>query len=309
MSKIPMRDLLNDSHGAANGIRGKARTRRLLFCIALLPVLFLACGRHKSNERRYELKGKVVAVDQDLRKVTVDHQAIPGYMDAMTMPYVLKDDWAYGVLKPGDMINATLVVDGFHSWLQDVVISEESPDPAGAGPNGAAEPKTGDEIPAFSLVNQDGVAIDTKAYHGKILVMTFVYTRCPLPDYCPLMSLNLVAVEKELQKDPATYAKVHLLTVTIDPEYDTAAVMRTYGSTYTTDSGSDFQHWEFATGSQEQVKKIAEFFGLRFWKDQGQIVHSLRTAVIGSDGKLLKLYRGNDWKPADVLADLKAATP
>ena len=281
------------------------RGRRSRKTILLTAIILLAGCHHKSDQRRYELKGKVVSVDLTLREVTVAHQAIPGYMEAMTMPYVLKDDWAYGILKPGDQINAVLVVDGAHSWLQEIVISEESPDTAGSGPAATAEPKPGDQIPDFSLVNQDSMPIDLKGYRGKALVLTFVYTRCPLPDYCPLMSLNFAALEKELQKDPALYARTHLLTVTIDPEYDKPEIMRTYGAGYTKDAGCDFHQWEFATGTQAQIKSIAEFFGLRFWKDSDQIVHSLRSAVIGPDGKLVKIYRGNDWKPADILADLK----
>jgi len=278
-------------------------TAKLTLTLAIVAVAFLTGCRHVSDERHYDLKGKVVSVDQQLREVTVAHQAIPGYMDAMTMEYVLKDQWAYGILKPGDQITASLVVDGGHSWLQDIVITQEGADTSGTGATTSTEPKPGDQVPNFSLVNQDGKPIDLNQYHGSTLVLTFVYTRCPVPDYCPLMSLNFAGLDRDLQKNPALYSKTHLLSITIDPEFDRPAVMRTYGAGYIKDAGSSFQHWEFATGTSDQVKKIAEFFGLRYWNDQDQIVHSLRTAVIGPDGKLVKLYRGNDWKPEDVLAD------
>ncbi|HEY6331163.1 MAG TPA: SCO family protein, partial [Blastocatellia bacterium] len=241
----------NDSHrrsmrtgqGTISPATPRCPRRRWPYSVVFLLSLIAlgGCHHHQSEERRYELKGKVVSIDPELKEVTVDHQAIPGYMDAMTMPYVLKDEWAYGILKPGDQINATLVVDGLHSWLQDVVISEETPNPAGSGPTGMAEPTTGAAVPNFSLVNQDSASVDINQYRGKTILLTFVYTRCPLPDYCPLMSMNFAAIEKELQKDPPLYAKTLLLTVTIDPDYDKPQVMRSYGAAYTNDAGSDFQ--------------------------------------------------------------------
>jgi protein SCO1/2 len=120
------------------------------------------------------------------------------------------------------------------------------------------------------------------------------------------MSSNFAEVDKELQKDPGLYAKTHLLSITIDPDFDTSQVLQNYGKGYTTDTGrSGFDHWDFATGSETEIKSIAEYFGLRYWNDGGQVVHSLRTAVISPDGKLVKLYRGNDWKPADIVNVLK----
>src|SRR5262249_34949486 len=140
---------------------------------------------------------------------------------------------------------------------------------------------------------------------GRALVLTFIYTRCPLPDFCPLMSSNFAEMDKALQKDPALYEGTHLLSITLDPDFDTAEVLRDYGKFHTADTGrTGFDHWEFATGSKEEIKSVAEYFGLRFWTDSGQIVHSLRTAVISPEGKLVKLYRGNDWKPADIVSDL-----
>jgi protein SCO1/2 len=275
--------------------------------LVLASLMFIAGCHHKSDERHYDLKGKVVSVDRQLHEVTVAHQDIPGYMEAMTMPYVMKEDWALGVLKPGDEIKATLVLEDGHSWLQDPVITEEATDETGAkGASAGGEPRNGDQAPDFTLLNQDSARIHLSQYKGQALVLTFVYTRCPLPDYCPLMSLNFAELNKAVRQDPTLYGKTHLLTVTIDPTYDKPPVMRAYGAGYSTDAASgDFHQWEFATGTEAEVKSIAEYFGLRFWSDSGQIVHSLRTAVIGPDGKLIKLYRGNDWKAPDILADLK----
>ena len=140
-----------------------------------------------------------------------------------------------------------------------------------------------------------------------MLLLTFVYTRCPLPDYCPLMSNNFAAIEKELKKNQHLYERTHLLTVSFDPEYDTPKVMRSYGGAYTENYTSEnFAHWEFATGTPEEVRSIAQFFGLRYYKEADQIVHGLRTAVVGADGKIVKVYRGNEWKPEEIMRDVQA---
>lgn len=285
--------------------------------LPVLALLVAACSFgcrfiYKSNEHRYDLKGKVVSVDKTVRKVTIAHEDITGYMSAMTMSFALKDDWAFGVLQPGDTVNAELVVDGGHSWLERIVITQEAaaPDPQAGQSGGAHEAGPGDAVPDFTLVNQDGGRIHFRQYRGKTLLLTFIYTRCPLPDYCPLMSNNFAEIENALKKDPALIARTHLLSVTIDPQNDTPQVMRAYASQFVPDGGTeDFSHWEMATGSADEVKKVAEFFGLRYWQESGQIVHSLRTALIGPDGRVLKVYRGNDWKPEQVLGDLNAARP
>jgi protein SCO1 len=271
----------------------------LLIAAVLLSLGLAACNR--AQPRRFDFKGKVMGVDLRGRTVTVSHQTIPGYMEGMTMPFRLKDDRLLDSLAPGDKIQATLVVDREHSWLEDLVVIRESPDPRATTP-ALAEPNPGDEVPDFKLVNQDGKSIHLRQYRGRALVVTFIYTRCPLPDYCPLMNSYFSDIDKALRQDSALYAATHMISISVDPEYDTPRVLKRFGSTY----GDDvFDRWEFASGSPDDVKRIAGYFGLEYWSDNGQIVHSLRTAVIDSGGRLVRVYRGNDWKPADVLADLK----
>jgi len=212
------------------------------------------------------------------------------------------------MLKPGDEVTATLVVDDVSSWIEITAIVEGgSPlTPTAVVPG---EPKPGDDIPDFQLVNQDGKRVHLAQYKGKAIALTFVYTRCPQPDQCTLMSTNFAAIDRQLQAQPDVYAKTHLLTISFDPDYDTPKVMRSYGSSHSGRySDETFQHWEFLTGSQDEVKGIAQFFGLRYFHDtesaDEQVIHSLRTAVIGPDGKLVKLYRGNEWKPDEIVSDL-----
>jgi protein SCO1/2 len=281
---------------------------RIFFLIALSLAGTSNCRRQHANEKRYDLNGKVVAVEKEKHLVTIAHDDIKDYMPGMTMPFPLREEWAYEVLVPGDQITATLVVDGNQSWLENVIITQESTDTSTASSTGGSvEAKPGDEVPNFGLVNQDGKTIGIHDYRGKALLLTFIYTRCPLPEYCTLMSNNFAQIEGESRKQPALYAKSHLLSITIDPDYDTAKVLRSYGSAHTGRySDETFDHWEFASGTKDQVKGIAQFFGLRYFADNDQIIHGLRTVIISPDGKVYKVYRGNDWKPDDVLKELQA---
>jgi protein SCO1/2 len=206
-----------------------------------------------------------------------------------------------------DEITATLVVNRRESWLEELRVVRKAgsaPDARDAEIN--ALPHEGDAVPDFTLVNQSGKKISIRDYRGKVLLITFIYTRCPLPDYCPLMSNNFAEIDKALHKDSALYAKTHLLSVSFDSKYDTPAVLRSYGAAYTEKyTDEKFEHWEFASGSAEEVKAITKFFGLQYEAKSDQIVHSLITAIVSPDGKVAKVYSFNDWKPTDVLNDLR----
>lgn len=263
------------------------------------------------TEKHYDFKGKVVVVDKAQHLLTIAHEDIKDYMSAMTMPFAVKDDWVFEIAMPGNQITATLIVDGATSWLEDVVITETST-AANEIPAEGVQPKPGDEVPAYRLVNQDGKTISLHNYKGKVLLLTFIYTRCQDPNQCTLMSSNFAAIEQELRKQPELYQKTHLLSISFDPTYDTPKVLRSYGASYTGRySDEDFAHWEFASGSADEVKGVAQYFGLRYYQDgssgQEQVIHSLRTAVIGPDAKVVKIYRGNEWKPEDLVKDINEA--
>jgi len=287
------------------------RIQGLFALFSTIILLFaVACGpRRPKNEKRYPLKGKVLAVNNTERTATIKHEDIPGYMPGMTMPFKIKNDADLQMLKPGDEVTANLVVTDVDSWIEVTAIVEGG-SPLGPTTEVPGEPKPGDQIPDFGLMNQDGKRVRLSQYKGQALALTFVYTRCPQPDQCTLMSTNFAAVDKALQAQPDVYPKTHLLTISFDPDYDTPKVMRSYGSSHTGKySDETFQHWEFLTGSPDEVKGVAQYFGLRYFHDtssgEEQVIHSLRTGIIGPDGKLFKLYRGNDWKPDQIVEDLK----
>jgi protein SCO1 len=286
---------------------------RISLSIALLVLCALTMGmsscRRPRTGARYNFKGKVVSVEKDKQEVTISHQEIKGYMPAMVMPFKLKDPEPFEILGPGDQITATLVVDGRASWLEDVVIMQMGP--AGAAPGsegGTIEAEEGAEVPNYGLINQDGKLIKIHDYRGKALLLTFIYTRCPDPNYCTLMSSRFAQVNQELQKTGDSYKQTHLLSISIDPVYDTPSVLRSYGAAYTGQySDEKFDHWEFASGSVDQVKGIAQYFGLRYYAGEDKIVHGLRTAVIRPDGKIQKVYDGNEWQPEEAVSELSKA--
>lgn len=303
----------------------KTKTFAFIAFVCLLLVSLSSSGcqpkqRVRSpTEKRYDFKGKVILVEKDKRTLTVAHEDIKDYMPAMTMPFVVDESsaWIFSPpheVAPGDQISAAYVVDGTKSWLEEISLTKEDPNAATAPSGEGSEsvgPKPGDEVPSYRLINQDGKVIRLSDYKGKALLLTFVYTRCPDPTQCTLMSTNFAMIDERLHEHPELYEKTHLLSISFDPDYDTPKVLRSYGAAYTGKySDETFTHWEFASGSANEVKGVAQYFGMRYYQsDSGeqQVMHTLRTAVIGPDGKIVKVYRGNEWKPEEVLKDLADA--
>ncbi len=292
---------------------------RRILAISLLGLVALA-GCHSGqnavtqspagqNIKVYKLRGKVVATDASKGEVTLDHEAIPGFMDAMTMPYKLKDASILGELHPGDMITADVLVspDPNADFLLDhiVVVAQAKPD---YRPTVLYHvPAPGDAVPDFKLRNQDGRPIHLGQFRGKALLVTFIYTRCPSPDFCPRVTRNFAAVEKELAADAALYAKTHLICVSFDPEHDTPERLRAYGAAYIgSDAKNAFAHWDFAVPEKPVLGEMAKFFDLGMTNaPDGSITHTLSTTLIGPDGKVARFYPGNEWTAEQVLADVK----
>ena len=191
--------------------RAVARVAATLI-VAAVSAMVAACGSgDDANAQRYELKGKVEHVDKRGSAVTIAHEEIKDYMPAMTMPFKLKDESIYDELAPGDQVTATLVVTGSRSWLEDVVRTRAIAEtPAGSPPAASSGPAPGDRVPDFPLTNQDGRPIRLAKYRGKAVLLTFIYTRCPLPDYCPLMTERFAEIENRLKTDASLYARTHL---------------------------------------------------------------------------------------------------
>jgi protein SCO1/2 len=287
--------------------------RRLLASPLLALIVLAGCHSGQKppaqqNYKVYHLRGKVVSTDAAKGEVTVNHEAIAGLMEAMTMPYKLKDASILGELHPGDVITADVLVstDPDADYLLDhiVVVAQAKPD---YKPGVSYHvPAPGDAVPDFKLRNQDGRLIHLGQFKGKSLVVTFIYTRCPSPDFCPRVTHNFAALEKQLAGAPALYAKTHLLSISFDPEYDTPERLRAYGVTYIgSDAKSVFAHWEFAVPEKSVLAEMASFFDLGMTGNaDATITHTLSTTLIGPDGKVARFYPGNEWTPEQVLVDV-----
>ena len=287
---------------------------RYLLLILFSALLFTACQKVETqtastDAKRYKLKGKIVAVDKAKKKATVAHEEIPGYMAAMTMDFPIREDWVWEDLTKDAEIFAELVVDADGYWLEKIGIV------AAPNPNQTPLPvredvaQIGNLVPDFTLVNQDGKRINLKDYRGKALAITFIYSRCPLPEYCILMSKHFSDLANQLN-DSELKDKIRLLSVSFDPQTDTPARLKEYGRGYLgKDSKTDFTVWQLATGTDKEVKTVADFFGLRYEvdaQDKTQFAHSLRTIVITPDGKVQRVFSGNEWTPNDLLRELQA---
>ncbi|MGD0546222.1 MAG: SCO family protein [Terracidiphilus sp.] len=261
------------------------------------------------NDKVYHLRGKVVSADAARGEVTLNHEAIPGFMEAMTMPYKLKDASILSELHPGDVITADVLLspDPNADYLLDhiVVVAQAKPDTK--PPISYHVPAPGDAVPDFKLHNQDGRPIHLRQFKGKSLLITFIYTRCPSPEFCPRVTRNFAVLEKQLAANPALYAKTHLLSVSFDPEHDTPERLRAYGASYIgSDAKGVFAHWEFAAPEKPVLTEMAQFFDLGMTSEEdATITHTLSTTLIGPDGKVVRFYPGNEWTPEQLFADLK----
>lgn len=278
--------------------------------IALFFVFTLLAACRAPYARRYPLVGEIVGIDRRGHQLILRHEDIPNFMKGMTMPFVVKDDKILDRVQIGQRIKATLAVTDTTSWLEDVQVTAPAPAPADPSPpkSELQIPSEGQPVPDFVFTNQDGRRIHLSQYRGKAVLLTFIYTRCPLPDYCPRMTHNFAEIEKALKQDPAAYDRTHLLSISFDPEFDTPRVLRQHALAVASIPANElFRHWEFAAPNAKDLDALAHFFALSQWKEDGQIVHSLSTAIIDPDGKIYRWYHGNSWTTEEVLRETRAA--
>jgi protein SCO1/2 len=263
--------------------------------------------RHDSRSaaKHYLLKGKVVSLQPAARRITIDHEAIPGYMQAMTMPYVVENESLLTNVQPGDQVEADLVVTDNTSYLQSI----ETTYPAGkqvkpvARPGAQRYPQVGEMAHDFHLTTQAGKPVTLASYAGKPLVVDFIYTQCPLPQFCPLLNIKFAEMAHALQGHKSDYPAAQFLSVSIDPQHDTVPVLKNFSSHFDAIKGGN---WNFATGTPQQVHDFASNMGLDYWPESGQVVHSVVVYLLDGNGKIAKIWYGNDWKPQEILDALKA---
>ena len=291
--------------------------RVLLIALILAGVLSFSSCHRVSAQKRYPFTGRIVSVDSQAQSAIIDGDAIPGFMDAMAMPYKIKPAATLNHLIPGDSVSAEVVVVSSGAknddaapdyWLENVkVIAHIDPSHA-PGASSLHMPAPGEEVPDFSFTNQSGKLISLKQYRGKVLFVTFIYTRCPFPDFCPRMSGNFAEIYRQAATN-AALTNAHLLSISFDPEHDRPKVLRDYGfSVAHTHESALFNRWEFAAPRLADLPRLADFFALTIQPEGGTITHNLSTVVIGPDGKIVKWYHGGDWQPSDLIKDATAGS-
>jgi protein SCO1/2 len=269
-----------------------------------VAVLVAACDR-EPPARQYELTGQILAVDTARNEVLIKHESIRNFMPAMTMPFMVKDPSLLAGREPGDLVTATLVVGETSAHLSSLTRTGyaklEAPPVVSDSPRVLMP---GEPVADALLVDQQEQARPFSSFKGHRVAITFMFTRCPLPDFCPLMDRNFVAVQNTI-KGAADMRDVRLITMTLDPEFDTPAVLSRHAARLKADPAI----WSFVTGEPKTAADFARQFGIYTERDLGtgaNLTHNLRTAVVDADGRMVKVHSGNDWTPADLVADLKA---
>jgi len=284
-------------------------TRIITLVLLLTSAALAACGGAPPT-RTYQLEGQILAVDAAKQTLTIRHKDIPGFMPGMTMPFRVDDPSLMEGRKPGDLVRATLQVQDTDAWLSAVETTGWAPVDVGPAPTvtGADTLEPGDEVPDQAFVGQDGRAVALSDFRGQVVALTFVYTRCPYPTFCPLMDRQFKAVQDAIAADPALAGNVHLLSISFDPAYDTPEIMQAHAE----QRGADPAVWTYVTAPGDEVDRFGAHFGLTIVRnadDPNDLTHTLRTAVVGPDGRLAALHVGNSWSPDDLLADIRHAAP
>lgn len=286
-------------------IRG-AKIALLLFLVSLA----IGCGEKSdvADARQYEVRGVVRALPPDEQTIVVEHEDVPGFMPAMTMPFIVREKKARAALRPGDAISFRLNITADDSWIDrieriaaDTVRLPTAPPNAATPRSASPRLREGDLLPAFRLVDQTGKEITPDTFRGHPFVLTFIFTRCPVPNFCPLMSKNFAALQSAIQNGAGILAQTKLLSISFDPEFDTPQVLQNYAQA----EAADPAIWWFATGDTNQIESLTRGFSVLVQPEAGTISHSLTTALIDGEGRIEKIWRGNGWKPAEVVSAIQ----
>jgi protein SCO1/2 len=267
-----------------------------------------ACSR-APEVRSYQLTGQILVVKPETNEVLVKHEDIPGFMPAMTMPYTVDDPALLRERAPGDLITATLNVGPERASLSTITKTGTAPLPDDARTTipaaaGVHILQAGDTVPDTALIDQDGHSITLKDFRGSALAVSFIYTRCPLPQFCPLIDRRYGEVQKLARSDAALAGKIRLISISFDPAFDRAEVLRAHAAKV----GADPKVWRFATAEAAIVDRMAAEFGINVIREKdGTITHNLRTAVIDPAGRVVSIVDNNTWTAEELTASLENA--
>ena len=262
-----------------------------------LLLLALSASLHAAEPRTFDVRGVVKEVRREKSQLVVRHDAIPGYMEAMVMPFTVRDARLFDTVQPGDTVAFRLSVTEKEDWIDTLKIIAHAALPAPAAP-ALAPLKPGDALPDFTFTDAHGQPVRLADYRNRAFAYTFIFTRCPFPKLCPLLTEKFAQAQALLANSNA-----QLLSLSIDPAHDTPEVLAAYAALY----HADPQHWRIATGDLAALTTFALRCGANFWEEKGVLTHTLRTVVIGADGKVRRVFTDNEWTPEQLAAELQPA--
>jgi protein SCO1/2 len=293
------------------------RSLRKFAAVAFLGIALCLGGCKRADEatssgREFPVRGAVRGISPDGQTLEIEHEAIPDFMPAMTMPFNVKDGAAAKDVKIGDAVSFRMLVTDKEAVIDriqkiDRRELELPPSTVATKPATAqsARLRPGDMVPPFRLINERGEPLDAQTLRGQPFIMTFIFTRCPIPNFCPLMNRNFGELQNAIKSGTGSPAKTRLLSISFDPEFDTPAVLKQTAESERADPAI----WSFATGEPEQIKQLTSGFSVRVEPEGGSIAHGLATALVDGEGRIVEIWRGNGWTPQEVLAKLADLPP
>lgn len=272
---------------------------RSLFLIAAATAGLLG-SRALANEQVFQVVG-VIRAPLAGGRLVIAHDDIPGFMPAMTMAFAVEQPVDAEFLKVGDKVHFQLRVGEAAAAVSDFsVIDHETLPSAAKPPSTRSRLREGDAVPDFSLIDQEGRPFAATELHGRLTVATFIFSRCPMPDYCPAMALRFAELQKAIAANPKLAAGVRLLSITLDPEFDRPTILKAYGQAV----GANPAIWRFATGEKDGIAALAKSFAVFAERNGATLEHTLCTALIGRDGRVVEIWRGNGWHADEVLTTI-----
>ena len=280
--------------------------RQLNLCLLLL--LVLSSPVLAQTRQTYAARGVVQQIAPDHRHATVKHEAIPGYMLAMTMDLSVRDTNGLNAVSPGDVITFDLVVTADDDWIENIKRVGSTNAPAPTWRVVESELKPGDELPDYEFTSETGRVVRFSDYRGRAVAFTFFFTSCPLPEFCPRMNKHFAEARTLLRADTNGPANWQFLSISFDSGFDEPPILAGYGKFY---RGADTNGWLFAVASPGSLVGLAPKVDLNFWKENGTYSHNLRTVVLDANRKIFRQFDGNEWTPqqlADAVRDAAKAS-
>ena len=304
---IHLSDLVMTCQNSRAALRGTAAV-----CLFSLLSLTSGCGKpaQEGDTKHYQTRGVVRGFAPDRKVVDVEHENIEGFMPSMTMPFSVRDPKQIADMRIGDAISFELTVTTRDSWIDKIkkidlaqvrLPTRATAPEAQSTTDTSPRLREGDSMPSFHLVDQEGKQLDTDKFRGNPLVLTFIFTRCPIPNFCPLMTNNFNQLQQAIKNGSGRLAQTKLLSISFDPDFDTPTILKEYGA----HQQADHKIWTFASGDKPQSNKITEAFSVYAKKESGTISHGLATALVAEDGKIERIWRGNGWTVPEVVSAIE----